>query len=144
MIECAMYAVVYVSTEAIRFSDQDLISLLEESRSKNLTAEITGLLLFKDGNFMQLLEGRKEAVLSVLAKIKSDSRHRGVRVLMEEEIPHREFSDWSMGFKKLSADTAKEIPGYSDFLNMPLTSDQFSSDPSKSLRFLLIFKKSVL
>jgi hypothetical protein len=135
---------VYVSSEAIRFSGQDLIALLEESRRKNLAAEITGLLLFKDGNFMQLLEGTKEAVVSVMARIKSDSRHRGVRVLMEEEIPGREFGDWSMGFIRLSAETAAEIPGYSDFLDIPLTSDQFANDPSKSLRFLLIFKKSVL
>jgi hypothetical protein len=139
-----MYAVVYVSSEAMRFSEQDLSTLLEESRARNLVSEITGLLLYKDGNFMQLLEGAQEVVVSVLAKIKCDVRHRGVRVLMEEDISHREFSDWSMGFKKLGAETATEIPGYSDFLNVPLTSDQFTNDPSKSLRFLLIFKKSTL
>jgi hypothetical protein len=93
---------------------------------------------------MQLLEGTKEVVVSVLAKIKSDSRHRGVRVLMEEEVPQREFSEWSMGFKKLSITVATEIPGYSDFLDVPLTSDQFTRDPSKSLRFLQLFKKTML
>jgi len=139
-----MYAIVYVSTETSRFSDRDLVALLTESRDKNLVSEITGLLLYKDGNFMQLLEGPEQAVRTTMEKIKIDSRHRSVRVLMEEETPKREFGDWSMGFKKLNAESAGDLPGYSDFLDVPLTSDKFSLDPSKAFRFLLIFKESVL
>jgi hypothetical protein len=139
-----MYVVVYVSSEAIRFTDSDLLDLLTASRNKNYLAGITGLLLFKDGNFMQLLEGPEPAVRAVLGKIKSDSRHRGIRVLMEEEIPERKFSDWSMGFRKLDFQTAGEVDGYSNFLDLPLTSEAFSLDPSKALQFLHIFKKSVL
>ncbi len=139
-----MYAIVYVSTETSRFSDQDLVDLLTESRDKNLVSEITGLLLYKDGNFMQLLEGPEQAVRTTMEKIKVDPRHRSVRVLMEEETPKREFGNWSMGFKKLNAGSTVDIVGYSDFLDVPLTSDKFLLDPSKALRFLLIFKASVL
>jgi hypothetical protein len=139
-----MYVLVYVSSESFRISDQDLEELLRQSRHDNLVADITGLLLFKDGNFMQLLEGTEMAVRSTFEKIKIDGRHRSVRILMEEETAHREFGDWSMGFKKLVDQTPPELDGYSDFLDVPLTSDQFIADPSKSLRFLQIFKKSVL
>ena len=79
-----------------------------------------------------------------MEKIKIDPRHRDVRILLEEETPKREFSDWSMGFKKLNADSVGEIVGSSDFLDVPLTSKKFLLDPSKALRLLLIFKKSVL
>jgi hypothetical protein len=139
-----MFALVYVSSETGRLTDADLELLLAESRRKNVLAEITGLLLFKDGNFMQLLEGAETAVRAIMETIKIDSRHQGVQVLMEEEVPEREFSDWSMGFKKLGNKTAEEVEGYSDFLEVPLTSERFMRDPSKALRFLLIFKKSVL
>jgi hypothetical protein len=139
-----MFAIVYVSVEAIRFTDMDLLNLLAGSRDKNLVSEITGLLLYKDGNFMQLLEGPEPAVRATMEKIKVDPRHRAIQVLMEEEIPTREFSHWSMGFKKLNAATATEIAGYSDFLNDPLISEKFLLHPSQAFRFLLIFKKSVL
>jgi hypothetical protein len=136
-----VFALVYVSTATIRWSDTDLDQLLEQSRRDNLIADITGLLLFKDGNFMQILEGPKDAVLALLARIRSDTRHERLMVIFEEERQHREFKDWSMGFKRLGPDVA--VPGFSDFLDIPLTSEQFSSNPTKLLRFLISFKKSV-
>jgi hypothetical protein len=138
-----MYALIYVSSAVRRLTDDDLELLLRESRENNVRVGITGLLLYKDGNFMQLLEGTKEAVLAIMEKIKKDPRHQGVKVVLEEEKQNRDFSGWSMGFQKLGPGTAQEIPGYSDFLDLPLTSREFTA-PSTSLRFLLIFKKSVL
>ena len=104
-----MFALVYVSTATIRWSDTDLERLLEQSRRDNFIAEITGLLLFKDGNFMQILEGAKDAVLSLLAKIRSDARHQRLVVIFEEERPHREFKDWSMGFKRVDSGTGLSV-----------------------------------
>jgi hypothetical protein len=138
-----MYSLVYVSTQTLRFTDADLRGLLEQSRRDNLVTGITGLLLYKDGNFMQILEGSREAVLLTLLKIKNDVRHHHLIVLFEGEVTQREFKDWSMGFKKLGADTVEEVPGYSDYLDQPLTSEHFSN-PSKVLQFLITFKKSVL
>jgi hypothetical protein len=138
-----VFALVYVSTATIRWSDTDLDQLLQQSRKDNFIADITGLLLFKDGNFMQILEGPRDAVLKLLAKIRRDARHQGVLVLFEEETPHREFKDWSMGFKKIGPGTTLAAPGFSDFLDLPLTSEQFSSNPTRLLRFLIAFKKSV-
>jgi hypothetical protein len=92
---------------------------------------------------MQLLEGPEPAVRTLLGKIKADSRHRGIRVLMEEETDKREFHDWSMGFTNLDLPTDAEVEGYSDFLEVPLTSGAVPLDTAKALRFLTTFKKSV-
>ena len=138
-----MHVVVYVSTQTSRFTDQDLETLLRQSRRNNLVSEITGLLLYKDGNFMQILEGPKPNVHATLAKIKNDPRHCGLMLLLDEETPHREFKDWTMAFRKLVPETSREIPGYTDFLHLPLTSDQFSLNASTLLRFISIFQKSV-
>ena len=48
--------------------------------------------------------------------ISRDARHRGVITLVEEEVAERSFTDWSMGFKDLSADEGGELAGYNDFL----------------------------
>jgi Sensors of blue-light using FAD len=141
---CGLYTVVYISTEVLRFSNSDLENLLQQSRRDNSVSEITGLLLYKDGNFMQLLEGSETAVVSTLAKIKRDPRHRALVVVMQEETPHREFENWSMAFGNLGSETSPAEPGYSDFLDLPLNSEKFQADPSKAFGFLLAFKKSML
>jgi hypothetical protein len=138
-----MYMAVYVSSAVELFSEQQLEALLETSRENNRKLDITGMLLYKGGNFMQLLEGPKDAVTGLLAKIHSDSRHRGMIMLLQEDHAEHEFKDWAMGFKRLDSAAALESPGYSDFLDLPLTSEQFLLNPSKSLKLLLSFKKVV-
>ncbi len=138
-----MYLLIYISSAVQLFSDQELEHLLEKSRKNNSALGVTGMLLYKGGNFMQLLEGHKETVLALAAKIECDPRHKGVIVLIKEEHPERQFDQWSMGFQKLDAAPSPEVPGYSDFLDLPLTSDQFLSSPSRSLKLLLQFKKNM-
>ena len=135
-----MYMVVYVSSAAKLFSEQELMELLERSRKTNSALDITGMLLYKEGNFMQFLEGPKEAVLALVAKIKLDARHHGIIILLHEDHAEREFKEWAMGFKKLDSDASLEVPGYSDLLDLPLTSEQFLLNPSKALKLLLSFK----
>ena len=136
-----MYMLVYVSSAVELFSDEELSQLLAKSRENNIARGVTGLLLYKDGNFMQFLEGPKEQVLEVMNKVKADQRHRGVIVLLQQEHEGREFEEWSMGFKKLQ--DRKGIVGYSEVLNLPLTSEEFLLHPSKSLQLLLSFKSAM-
>jgi len=137
----SMYMIVYVSSAVGLFSDHELEELLQKARANNRSLDITGMLLYKDGNFMQLLEGPKEAVESLVEKIKCDPRHRGFQALLRQETEGREFKDWEMGFKKLDAEEAARLPGYSDFLNLPLNDGAFKATPSKALKLLLNFKQ---
>jgi hypothetical protein len=137
-----MYRVIYVSSETSPFSDQDLDRLLVQSRENNGAAEITGMLLYKEGNFMQYLEGPVEAVQKLVAKIRKDPRHQGFKILMEAEVQHRQFTDWSMGFKRLGPETSAEVAGYRDFDELALTSRQFLLNPAKSLKLLVTFKSA--
>lgn len=138
-----MYMLAYVSSATVLFTDKELVELLEISRKNNALRGITGMLLYKDGNFMQFLEGPKQQVLQLVEKIKNDPRHRGIIVLLQEEHEQREFDGWAMAFKKLDSETALEVPGYSPFLDLPLTSEDFISHPSKSLQLLFSFKNSM-
>jgi hypothetical protein len=144
MINFRVFLLIYVSSAVRPLSQLELLDILEVSRTKNEEAEITGLLLYKDGNFMQFLEGPRENVCSLMEKIKKDPRHRGVITLLQQEQRGREFSNWSMGFKEIESDILPDVPGYSDLLDLPLTSEQFLLDPSKSLNLLLGFKHCAL
>ena len=136
-----MFYIVYVSVVAENISKDDLLDILAKSRRANADAGITGMLLYKDGNFMQALEGEEAAVRDLYARIRRDPRHLGIVTLVEGERQDRCFGDWSMGFQDLSAPEAREVSGYSEFLNTPLTAEEFSKDPGQCERLLWAFKR---
>lgn len=136
-----MFYLVYVSVAAEKASKDDLLEILARSRTKNAEAGITGMLLYKDGNYMQVLEGEEKAVRDLYARIRRDPRHLGIVTLVEGRRDNRCFGDWSMGFQDLSSPEARDVPGYSEFLNTPLTAEEFSSDPGQCERLLWAFKR---
>lgn len=138
-----MFFLVYVSSAVRQFSRPDLEDLLTTSRDNNARAGITGMLLYKDGNFMQVLEGEEGAVRAVYDKIGTDPRHKGEIILREGFTEERQFPDWSMGFRDLQSPEAHAIRGYSEFLNTPLTGQEFSGDPTRAQKLLLTFKKTM-
>ena len=133
--------IVYTSTAAALFERQELLNLLEESVQRNTSAGITGLLLYKEGSFMQVLEGEERAVKELFSKICRDSRYRNVVTLIQETIAQCEFNGSAMAF--YDRKTAEKPPGCSDFLNTPLNGDAYSKDASKAKRLLSLFKKNI-
>ncbi len=115
------------------------MELLQKSRQHNLTANITGMLLYKDGNFMQTLEGPVPAVKTLVEKIRNDPRHRNFKILMEGPITERSFESWSMGFKKITRETSINLPGYYDSDDLSLISSPLLQNQSRSLELLLSF-----
>jgi len=134
-----MYMVVYISSAAKLFTDQELEELLAKARAKNGSLDVTGMLLYKGGNFMQILEGPKEAVLPLVERIERDPRHLGFQRLLQQDKDLREFSEWEMGFQKLDGES--DSPGHSDFLQTPFDDEEYKATPSKALKLLLSFKK---
>lgn len=133
----------YVSIATKPLTDSELVDLLEVSRKNNAAAGVTGMLLYKDKKFMQLLEGDEKEVARIFEKILKDSRHRNVITLMEGQKDERDFSDWTMGFANLDTESAQSIPVYSEYLRTPLTADAFSN-PSSAQKLLRIFKRTGL
>lgn len=106
---------VYVSAATVPFSPDDLDELLLKARSNNKSLDITGILLFAERTFFQVLEGAPADVEALYAKIAKDPRHGRVLQIARENISNRNFGDWSMGFVR-NEDTVKELPGFVDFL----------------------------
>jgi hypothetical protein len=66
-----MLSLVYASSAKQLFSEEDLTALLQQSRDNNTRLGLSGLLLYKDGNFMQVLE-RPDDVLTVALRQDSE------------------------------------------------------------------------
>jgi Sensors of blue-light using FAD len=137
-----VYSLTYVSSATNPLSALDLRGLLEICVRNNEKTGVTGMLLYKDGNFMQVIEGEEQRVRHVHHKLARDPRHHGLITLLQGESPKREFPGWSMGFRDLSAGT-ESLEGYNEFLNLPLTGQEFQSDPSKAQKLLLTFKANM-
>ena len=138
-----MFVLTYVSSATRPFSRSDLDGLLATSRDNNARLGITGMLLYKDGNFMQVLECEEEDVRALYQKITGDPRHKGEMVLLEHHAQERQFSGWSMGFRDLDSPEIMDTPGYSEFLNTPLTGQEFSANPTRAQKLLLTFKRNM-
>lgn len=97
-----MYQLVYISSAAPPFTEIDLTRLLEESRINNQKRGITGVLVYLEGNILQILEGEKAALDLLFPKIQADPRHKGVIKMIFREVPQRDFPNWKMAYRKLS------------------------------------------
>lgn len=138
-----MIFLIYTSSAVTPFSPSELVDLLATSHRNNASLGVTGMLLYKDGNVMQLLEGEEAVVQTLYNKIERDPRHRGLLTLLRGAQPERQFPDWSMGFRDLTSSEAHTTPGYTEFLNTPLDSQAFSADPTRGQKLLTMFKKNM-
>jgi hypothetical protein len=112
-----LLSIVYVSAAVEPFSEGQLAELLAKSRNNNAAAGLTGMLLYRDGQFMQVLEGDDAAVRSVYQIVAADDRHDKVRTVLEEEISDRRFPQWTMGFRLLTDETIRDNAGFSNFFS---------------------------
>lgn len=87
----------YVSTITPSVDPAGVMAIHTESETKNAQRNVTGLLLYGRGNFMQLLEGDARTVTDLYAKISRDPRHRDVRTLYSGPAQRRLFPTWNMG-----------------------------------------------
>lgn len=141
-----IYSLVYASSAVRPFSEEELTELLAIARTNNDRLGISGILLYADGNFLQVLEGEKSAVESLFDKISEDPRHRGVIRMISRQDSERNFNGWSMGFKRLSKDDALELlPGFNDMLNQDAeTPPALKSQVAKSIWSLLMSFRQVV
>ncbi len=93
------FHLVYVSEAEDQLAYTDIEDILKSSKANNKLDSITGLLIHRDGFFIQLLESdSKEKVKQTLARIITDDRHCKLRVIGEWTSKNRLFHDWKMGF----------------------------------------------
>ena len=135
-----LFRLVYISRGVRKFDLPELLAMLNTFRAANMQHDITGMLLYYNSDFMQLLEGSEKDVLALLKNIESDLRHHSVTVVMREGIVERHFTYWSMAFRDLAVPSWTSSPGYSEFLNMPFHAIPFWQTPNRCQELMLIFR----
>ena len=104
-----LYSLVYTSTASRPLSKSDLERILTNARARNLEEQVTGLLLFTQGKFMQYLEGPQSGVLKIFEIIKQSRLHEQIAEVSRQNLAVREYGDWSMAF--LADVDAHVLPG---------------------------------
>ncbi|QZH74433.1 MAG: BLUF domain-containing protein [Erythrobacter sp.] len=88
--------ITYKSRATATPSPSDLHSLVGKARARNRKLNVTGMLLYENGSFLQTLEGPPDKLDALWASIKQDSRHDHIEVLSEHVVPARVFSNWDL------------------------------------------------
>ena len=104
--------------------EETLIAILSVSQRWNVAHHLTGALAYGEGQFVQVLEGPREALLATMAKIQADPRHHSIDLIGPTITPTRNFPDWSMA--RLSVE-----PGLGHDLS-PLFNDWSTCGPQAS------------
>lgn len=130
-----VYQLIYASELA---ADESVLAAIHSHAVRNNTARtVTGMLLYVNGRFLQILEGERKDVLQTFARIQEDSRHRNVNVILERESEARMFSHWNMGFKQLTEDALLQSPPLRAYFER--SSDTASNDSAAALSILSLF-----
>ncbi len=136
------YQLIYSSRATQDFWPDDLFRLVETSRRKNALRAVTGMLLFREGQFLQLLEGPEREVKSVYEIVKRDPRHTDLKIVLTEEVAERQFPQWTMGFERL--DEAWSVPrAWTTILEDGLNSASMAENPSRAKDLLLTFQHTL-
>jgi hypothetical protein len=107
-----MYYIIYLSAGTQWFDETELRNILAISHVNNSRNNITGLLLYGEGNFIQLLEGEEAIVQQTFERISADPRHTGITHIAGGTLNERNFPAWSMGFKSIDAASLTTFEGY--------------------------------
>ncbi|WP_299042758.1 BLUF domain-containing protein [uncultured Tateyamaria sp.] len=103
---------VYTSLSLGPLNPSALSDILNTARRNNARDGLTGMLIYHNDRFLQVLEGPDAAVEDCLRRIEVDERHRRMRPLLSEQVTERLFTRWRMGFcdiKELSPEARESV-----------------------------------
>lgn len=135
----ALIQLIYVSSAVEELDDAELDRILLSARQHNAELDVTGMLLYQQGSFMQVLEGEAAAVDAIYQRIGQDRRHYGLILLTREPVAERSFPEWRMGFRRLTSRDAASQPGYAPLFLRGFDARQLGIQPGQALDVLKAF-----
>ena len=122
---------VYTSAAIQPMPKSKLYKILVDSRVNNKLADVTGLLVYVDGRFLQVLEGEQEVISALLEKISKDRRHKDVQVVYKTGIERRTFNAWLMAYVSPSPKELATWAGLSNTTTLDSTLKTLESEPNR-------------
>lgn len=128
---------IYTSTASRDFSEEELAGILKNAVKNNKQRNVTGLLLFTKGTFMQVIEGEPDVIDALFKTISADPRHRDIEQHVLNPIREREFCEWHMGYRSLSSGDALALPNYAPFFEGGFDAAMLTAKPGVCLEIML-------
>jgi Sensors of blue-light using FAD len=89
----SLHRLIYFSTAVGVLRADELDRIYLRATAANSRAGITGLLLFVEGSFVQVLEGPAAGITSLMQKIRRDKRHTAIATLYSGVCAERTFPE---------------------------------------------------
>ena len=135
------HCAIYISSASTDFDPDSLSEIARRSSINNKPLNVTGMLLYSGTHFLQVLEGEEFLVQFVMKRIKNDTRHIDLEVIMDSPVEERNFSDWYMGALDISG--SKKL----DREQFRFITDQAVCDPKAAgraaLKVLKLFRNEL-
>jgi hypothetical protein len=128
-----LISLIYASRAAEQFHEHEIPDLLKQARLANAKHELTGMLLYIGGTFVQVLEGRPATVEAVFDNILRDKRHSQITLITKEAIVERAYEGWTMSHKTLDPVEAGELIAEAGYFTSPTWVTQLDSNRAKKL-----------
>ena len=138
-----MFRLIYSSEATRDLPMPELERMLAQSRARNTMRDVTGVLVFVDGVFMQILEGEREAVDALMERIRRDERHRNLKVFHEETLAQRTFGAWRMAFVSPRAEEMATWAGLDGTTTVEETLATLRGDPGRLPRVVFHLLEAV-
>lgn len=137
-----MLRIVYSSSARSGMDAAMLNRILGSARVRNARRDISGMLLYRDGVFLQLLEGREVDVRYVFDRITVDPRHKRLVKLVDEPITERDFAGWHMGYRVVTAADIASAEPAREIIHKPLANfAALELNPPAATRLVLSFAR---
>ena len=133
-----MYYLIYSSKESESTTELELKQIMEQSEKNNKRQNITGLLIYFHGTFIQMLEGTEKDVLETFGRIENDPRHELIIKLFSGETDKRHFPNWKMALQVVDEETFKKVESYESLSEGDLFL-QHMTDDNMGLKMLRYF-----
>jgi diguanylate cyclase (GGDEF)-like protein/PAS domain S-box-containing protein len=132
-----LYLLIYVSQATEPMPPEKLDDLMTQARKFNRQYGITGCLVHQEGCFMQMLEGSRQAIMSLMERIKVDPRHRDLRVVYEGPTQRRAYQEWGMMLRDLKF--GPEEHEFSKWQHRSIGFAELADDPRTCYAFITAY-----
>ena len=131
----------YLSSARRALSEGDLQQIVATSRRRNADARVSGMLLFGNNRFLQLLEGPGPAVERTYRRVLSDARHRDAMLVYDGIGEPQRFTEWPMAFVR--AECVRGVPALASLIDLADGDDVRPLRPDAALKLFLDLRREL-
>lgn len=91
-------SLIYVSKAKKNVDYEEIMKILTHSWKYNHNSYISGMLLYDNGYFIQIIQGPIATIDRLYARISKDPRHSNIKLVGEELLSTRNCTGWGIGF----------------------------------------------